>query len=66
MDGLRTLHFVSSPNADSCHHQAFKSVVFNSRWEGSISGWQKSSHMTVFLPHFEDKEDSLFVCFILY
>jgi hypothetical protein len=52
--------------ADACCHQAFKYIVFNSRWEDSISGLQKSSHMTVFLPHFEDKEDSFFVCFVLF
>lgn len=63
---LRTLHFLSSCVRDACCHQAFKYIVFNSRWEDSISGLQKSSHMTVFLPHFEDKEDSFFVCFVLF
>lgn len=49
------------PHVDACRHRAFKYAAFNSRWEDSISGSQKSSHGTVFLPHFEDKEGS-FLC----
>lgn len=48
--------------ADACCHQAFKYIVFSSRWEDSISSPQKSSYMTVFLPHFEDKEDKELFC----
>lgn len=46
-------------HADTCHHQAFKHIAFSSRWEDSTSCSQRSSHVTVFLPHLEDKEDSL-------
>lgn len=51
-------------HADTCHHQAFKYIAFSSRWEDSTSGSQSSSHVTVFLPHLEDKEDSIFVCLV--
>lgn len=54
------------PHVDACRHRAFKYAVSNSRWEDSISGSQKSSHGTAFLPHFEDKEGSFFVCSVLF
>lgn len=60
---LRTLHSLGSrARADIRLHQAFQYVLFHSRWEDSISGSRKSSHMTVLLPRFEDKEDSFCVC----